>query len=62
VVLRVIVYADGTVGDARVVSGEEPFASAALRAVASWRYEPARLNGQPIAVFREIRIPFKLSG
>ena len=62
VVLKVVVYADGTLGDVRVVDGDEPFTSAALRAVKSWRYEPARLNGQPIAVYREIRIPFKLSG
>jgi protein TonB len=62
VVLKVIVYADGTVGDVRVLQGEEPFASAAVRAVRSWRYEPARRKGQPIAVYREIRIPFKLSG
>lgn len=62
VVLKAIVYADGTVGDVRVVSGEEPFVSAAMAAVKSWRYEPARLNGQPIAVYREIRIPFTLSG
>jgi protein TonB len=60
VVLKAIVYADGTIGDVRVLEGEEPFVSAALTAVRSWRYEPARLNGQPIAVYREIRIPFKL--
>ena len=60
--LKAIVYADGTVGDVRVLQGDEPFVSAALAAVKSWRYEPARLNGQPIAVYREIRIPFKLTG
>jgi periplasmic protein TonB len=60
VVLKAIVYADGTIGDVRVLEGDEPFVSAALTAVRSWRYEPARLNGQPIAVYREIRIPFKL--
>ena len=62
VVLKAIVYADGTIGDVRVLEGDEPFVSAAMTAVRSWRYEPARLNGQPIAVYREIRIPFKLSG
>jgi periplasmic protein TonB len=62
VVLKAIVYADGTIGDIRVLEGDEPFVSAALTAVRSWRYQPARLNGQPIAVYREIRIPFKLSG
>lgn len=62
VVLKVVVYADGTVGDIHVVEGEEPFVRAAVQAVKSWRYEPARLKGQPVAVYREIRIPFKLSG
>ena len=61
VVLKVVVYADGTVGDIHVVEGEEPFVRAAVAAVKSWRYEPARLKGQPVAVYREIRIPFKLS-
>jgi len=62
VVLKVIVYADGTVGDVRVLEGEEPFVSAAVRAVKAWRYAPARYKGQPIAVYRTIRIPFQLSG
>lgn len=62
VILKLIIFADGTVGDVRVVEGEEPFASAAVAAVKSWRYEPARLNGRPIAVYREVRIPFKLAG
>lgn len=61
VVLKVIVYADGSVGDVRAIEGEEPFVSAALHAVKSWRYEPARYKGQPIAVYRTIRIPFRLS-
>lgn len=62
VILKLVIFADGTVGDVSVVEGEEPFVSAAKAAVTSWRYEPARLNGQPIAVFREVRIPFKLAG
>jgi protein TonB len=62
VILKLVIFADGTVGDVRVVAGEEPFASAAVAAVKSWRYEPARLNGRPIAVYREVRIPFKLAG
>jgi protein TonB len=62
VILKLVVFADGTVGDVSVVQGEEPFVSAAVRAVKSWRYQPARLHGRPIAVYREVRIPFKLSG
>ena len=60
VVLRVVVFADGTVGKVEVISGEEPFVTAATQAVKSWRYQPARLKGQPIAVYRLIRIPFEL--
>jgi len=62
VLLKIVVFADGTVGDVRVVDGEEPFVTAAKEAVKSWRYEPARYKGQPIAVYREIRIPFELKG
>jgi protein TonB len=60
VVLRVVVFADGTVGEVRVVEGQEPFVSTAVRAVRSWRYRPARWKGQSIAVYRVIRIPFEL--
>jgi outer membrane biosynthesis protein TonB len=29
--------------------------------VKHWKYEPARYKGQPIAVYRIIQIPFKLT-
>lgn len=61
VVLKVIVYANGSVGDVQVVEGEEQFVAAALKAVTQWHYEPARYKGQPIAVYRQIRIPFELT-
>jgi periplasmic protein TonB len=62
VILQVVIYADGTVGDVHVVDGEEPFVTAAVHAVKEWRYEPARHQGQPVAVYRQIRIPFELAG
>jgi protein TonB len=62
VVLKIVVFANGTVGDVHVVEGEEPFVSAAVRTIKSWRYEPARFKGQPIAVYWGIRIPFELKG
>ena len=40
--------------------GVGPFASAAMVVVKTWRYEPARIGGQPIAVHRLIRVPFRL--
>jgi protein TonB len=61
VVLKVVVLADGRVGDVQVMRGEEPFASAAVKAVKTWRYTPARYKGVPITVYRIIQIPFKLT-
>ena len=40
---------------------DEPFVTAALDTVKRWKYEPARFKGQPIAVYRIIQIPFKLT-
>lgn len=62
VMLKVIVLADGTVGDVGVLRGEEPFVSAAIAAVRRWRYEPARWRGEPITVYRVVEIPFRLTG
>lgn len=61
VILKVVVLASGKVGDVEVMRGEEPFASAAVKAVKTWTYRPARFNGQPITVYRIVRIPFKLT-
>src|SRR5262249_53578138 len=42
VVLKVVILADGSVAQVQVVRGEEPFVSAAVTAVKSWKYAPAR--------------------
>ncbi len=60
VTLRVVVTADGDVTNIEVLDGEEPFTSAAIAAVKRWRYEPARVNGVPIACYRNLKIKFKL--
>ena len=61
VILKIVVLANGSVGDVQVMRGDEPFASAAVAAVKQWHYEPARYKGQPITVYHIIRIPFKLT-
>ncbi len=61
VVLRVLILATGEVSEVTVLSGEEPFASEAVKSVKKWRYRPARFNGDPISTFKIIRIPFKLT-
>lgn len=61
VLLKIAIHADGSVGTIDVLQGEEPFVSAAREAVKSWRYEPARLHGQPISIFRKTRVSFELT-
>ena len=61
VVLKVVILADGSVADVQVLRGDEPFLSAAVKTVKSWKYSPARFKGQPITVYRIIQIPFKLT-
>lgn len=60
VILHIEIDADGSVVSVAVVRGDEPFASAAVLAVKSWHYEPARIDGQAVAVSRRIKIPFRL--
>ena len=55
-----MVELDGTVGAVKVMKGDEPFVSAAVQAVKRWRYTPARVAGQPTAVYRIVKMPFRL--
>ncbi len=59
VVLSVTVNLDGTVRDARVSDGEEPFGSAAVEAAKTWRFEPATRAGQPVAATIRFEVAFK---
>src|SRR5688572_16634024 len=49
VVLELVIERDGSVALAQVVTGEEPFASAAADAALRWQFEPAHRAGQPVA-------------
>jgi periplasmic protein TonB len=61
VILKIVVTEKGTVGTVLVMKGEPPFVEAALAAVKTYRYQPAMLAGHPIAVFRIVKVPFRLS-
>ncbi|MBL8113207.1 MAG: energy transducer TonB, partial [Acidobacteria bacterium] len=37
-------------------------AGAAREAARKWRYRPARVNGQPVAVWLTVRVKFDLGG
>jgi protein TonB len=60
VILKVVVSETGEVVRVDVLRGDEPFVTAAVRTVRSWRYSPALVDGQPAAVFRIVKIPFQL--
>ncbi len=62
VVLKIVIDARGHVARLDVLRGDEPFASAAVRAVRTWRYRPATLDGNPISIFRVVKVPFRLRG
>ncbi|WP_426756373.1 energy transducer TonB [Myxococcus sp. Y35] len=60
VILKGVVGVDGRVTQLRVMRGDEPFASAAMAAAKTWRFKPAIVAGQPTAVFRIFKVPFRL--
>ena len=49
VVLELVIAADGNVRDRHLITGDTPFADAALKAALSWRFLPARLAGRAVA-------------
>ena len=61
VVLKFVVTEKGLVSNIQVLKGDPPFVDAAIAVVKSYTYQPAMLAGKPIAVFRTLKIPFRLS-
>jgi periplasmic protein TonB len=59
--IEAILSADGTVRDARVVSGHPLLLAAALDAVRQWLYRPTVLNDVPVEVKLAIDVNFTLS-
>lgn len=59
-VLQAVILMDGSVGGLKILEslGDPEFGRAAENAVRLWRYEPARLNGQPVEVVTNIAIDF----
>lgn len=50
----------GSVGNARVRTGAEPLAGAALAAVRQWQFQPARRGGAPVSARVVIPVRFRL--
>ncbi|HSF18322.1 MAG TPA: TonB family protein [Vicinamibacteria bacterium] len=61
VVLKVIVRKDGTVGPIRIHQSLEPgLDAAAVEAVRTWSFEPARIDDEPINVLIDVEIDFTI--
>lgn len=60
VYLRAIIATDGSVRQLEVISGSPLLANAATQAVRQWRYQPTRLNGEPVEVETLVTVHFVL--
>ena len=58
--LQARIGTDGTVQELEVVSGNPILARAAIEAVQQWRYQPTRLDGQPVEVETHITVTFTM--
>lgn len=63
VVVRTVIGSDGTIRDAWITEAlEDTLDQAALDAVRQWTFEPATLEGKPVAVYFEVTVNFQLDG
>lgn len=59
VTMDALIDASGNVTDVSVISGPVFFREAAKAALKQWKYEPARLDGQPTAMHLTVTVKFK---
>jgi TonB family protein len=59
IALDVVVGRDGSVVDVRALNGPEILAQSAMDAMRWWRFEPYRVNGEPVAVETTVAVEFK---
>jgi TonB family protein len=65
VYLELMVKADGSVGDVRVIECTHPrigFEEASIKAVKQWRFEPANLDGELVDYAVQFNLNFRSSG
>jgi TonB family protein len=59
IALELIVARDGTVVSTRALNGPDVLARAAADALRWWKFEPYRMNGEPVAVETTMAVEFK---
>jgi TonB family protein len=60
VVIRVQVEADGSVSSMKVISGHALLRQAAMDALRTWKYQPAMLDGKPVAMQTTVTVQFRM--
>jgi TonB family protein len=60
VVIDALIDATGRVSTMKVISGPALLHQSAMDAVRQWKYQPATLNGQPMAMHLTVTVQFKL--
>jgi protein TonB len=64
VILLAVIEKDGTVGEIEVVKSPDQrwgFDLATIDAVKQWRYQPALMNGGPVAAYIQVMVEFTLA-
>ena len=59
---QALIRADGTVGEMCLLYSSRPglgFEEAAADAIKTWRYEPPRLNGEPVTIPFVVNVSFE---
>jgi TonB family protein len=59
--LKVRISQTGEVQNVQLISGDPVLASSAIEAVKQWHYKPYLLNGEPVTVFTNVTLNYKLS-
>jgi protein TonB len=75
VVVKIHIHRDGTIKGAKILrkkssatteeekaAAEKAFVAAVIAAVRTWKYEPAKLDGEPISIWFPVTLPFTLTG
>ena len=62
VILQATIDCRGNVTDVRVLKSlPDGLTESAVAAISRWRFEPARLNGQPVSVYYNLTVNFRLA-
>jgi protein TonB len=60
VTMDALIDSAGNVKEVKVISGPPLLQQAAKDALRQWKYEPARLDGQPVAIHLSVVMKFRI--